>query len=55
MKNDNLADNKYLGLESILYKIKELKNDHPKKDKINIFLESKIASGVGLFTHKDKI
>lgn len=52
MKNDNLAQNKYLGLESILYKMKELKNDHPE---INKFLESKIASGVGLFTHKDKI
>ena len=55
MKNDNLAQHKYLGLEAILYKMKELKNDHPEKNKINKFLESKIASGVGLFTHKDKI
>jgi hypothetical protein len=55
MKNDNLAQNKYLGLEAILYKMKELKNDHPEKNKINKFLESKIASGVGLFTHKDRI
>lgn len=55
MKNDILVQNKYFGLEGILYKMKELRNDHPEKDKINIFFESKIASGVGLFTHKDKI